>query len=275
MLEAVLFSIAFVILAIAAYTDLRTREVPDWVNFAGIIAGIGLRALSSISLGDLRIVGEGVLGFIVFFAIAIVMYYTGQWGGGDSKLLMAMGALLGFGFSQHPATIFLMWTLLVGAAYGLVWSVVLAAKNKNAFLKQYQMLSRALRWVHVPLLGVFIFGLAFAIATDDVFLRVLSLVLGIAVPVLFYSALGIKVVEQCCMIKKIAVDKLTEGDWIAKPVTHKGKYLCGPKDLGITKAQIRELTRLKVKHVIVKEGIPFTPTFLIGFVLSLWLGSPL
>ncbi len=276
MLEPVLFSIAFVILSIAAYTDIRTREVPDWLNFAGIIAGLGLRGVWSISTGDWGIVGAGALGFIVFFVIAVLMYYTGQWGGGDSKLLMAMGALLGMELSlQHPAIMFLMWALLAGACYGLLWSAVLAMRNRTVFISTYTKFARAFRWLHVPVLGVFVLGLAFAIATNDAVLRILSLVLALVVPVLSYVALGIKVVEHCCMIKKRTPDQLTEGDWISKQVTYKGRYLCGPKDIGITKEKIRELKKLNIKTVFVKEGIPFTPTFLIGFALSVWLGSPL
>ena len=32
--------------------------------------------------------------FGAFFDIGLIMYYTKQWGGGDSKLLMGLGALL-------------------------------------------------------------------------------------------------------------------------------------------------------------------------------------
>ena len=56
-----------------------------------------------------------------------------------------------------------------------------------------------------------------------------------------------------------------------------GKKICGPKDLGISKKQIRQMIALKQKKKInkikIKEGIPFVPSFLIAFILSLMFGA--
>jgi prepilin peptidase CpaA len=276
MIEAVLSLIALVLVTAGAYTDIKTREVPDWMNFSGIVAGIVVRALWSIDTGDWRVLGWGALGFIVFFALAVVMYYAGQWGGGDSKLLMAMGALLGLEFSLKSAGLtFLVWLLLAGAGYGLVWSIVLAVKNWKSFKSSLALLSKQVKWAHLPVLGVFLLGLAFAIATDDEILRITMLIVALVVPVLLYTSLAIKAVEKCCMYRMLPTGKLTEGDWIAKQVRFKGRYICGPKDLGITKEKINELKRLKIKQVLVKEGMPFVPSFLIAFLLALLLGNPI
>lgn len=276
MLEIVLFSIAFVILLIGAYTDIRTREVPDWLNFAGITAGIGIRLLWSLTTNEWSVLGRGILGFIVFFALACLMFYTGQWGGGDSKLLMAFGALLGFGFSRDNIAItFLIWVLFAGAFYGLFSSIILAIKHWHAFVPCYKSLMRTVNKVHAWMIGVLVLGIAFAIASNDSFLRTIMLVIALAIPTLFYSVIGIKAVEQSCMYKFLKPQQLTEGDWVAKPVYFKGKYICGPKDLGIAKEKIQELKRLKIKQVLIKEGIPFVPSFVIAFALSLLIGSPI
>ena len=42
------YTIAFFALLIASYTDLRTREVPDWLNFGLIGTGFGINLLFSI-----------------------------------------------------------------------------------------------------------------------------------------------------------------------------------------------------------------------------------
>ncbi|GIU69536.1 MAG: hypothetical protein KatS3mg002_0772 [Candidatus Woesearchaeota archaeon] len=47
------------------------------------------------------------------------------------------------------------------------------------------------------------------------------------------------------------------------------KYITGPKDLGISKEQIELLKKSKIKKVLVKEGIPFIPAFLIAFILTM------
>ena len=76
------------------------------------------------------------------------------------------------------------------------------------------------------------------------------------------------------MIKEVLPDKITEGDWIVEDVIVDNKRICGPKDLGIEKEQIKELLRLKsrnkIKTVLVKYGIPFIPSFLLAFLFS-WI----
>ena len=78
------------------------------------------------------------------------------------------------------------------------------------------------------------------------------------------------------MIKKVSVDKLTEGDWIVDDVKVGGKVICGPKDLGISKEQIIELKKLaedgKIKQVVIKEGIPFVPSFFMSFIVTYFFG---
>lgn len=71
------------------------------------------------------------------------------------------------------------------------------------------------------------------------------------------------------MYRLIPVSKLTEGDWIAKNVYLNKKLITGPKDRGITKKQITLLKKSKVKQVLIREGIPFVPVFLISTLISL------
>lgn len=276
MIWLVLFSIAFAVLLIGFYTDLKTREVPDWANYAGIIAGLGVRLLWSVSNNDWGVFVAGVLGFVAFFLIGCAMFYSGQWGGGDSKLLMAMGALLGLDFSlDSPAVVFLLWSILSGAAYGSLWSFAIAIKNWKRFARQYVLLVRSLGWVNGVAVGILVLGFAFAIIVDDVLLRVLLAGTAVLVPVLCYLTILVKAVEQCCMLKVYDVSQLTEGDWIARPVKVDGRLVCGPKDLGVTKKQIAMLKKLKVRQVLVREGIPFVPSFLVAFVMMLLFGNPL
>jgi hypothetical protein len=94
---------------------------------------------------------------------------------------------------------------------------------------------------------------------------------------LFYIWVFIKAVENSLMIKQIDVEKLTEGDWIYRDVTIGGKYICGPKDLGIEKSQIAVLIKLKkkgkIQKVMVKEGIPFVPGLFLAFLVTILVGN--
>ena len=73
----------------------KTREIPDFLNYGLIAIGLGVRAVYSIFTLDYLFFVYGLIGFGAFFIIANLMYYTKQWGGGDCKLLMGLGAIFG------------------------------------------------------------------------------------------------------------------------------------------------------------------------------------
>jgi len=87
-----------------------------------------------------------------------------------------------------------------------------------------------------------------------------------------YAMVVLTALQTQVLKKWVSPSVLTEGDWISKDVIVKGKVICARKDNGVSLAQIRKLKRLKVKKVLVMEGIPFLPSFLIAFILT-WLGG--
>ena len=90
--------------------------------------------------------------------------------------------------------------------------------------------------------------------------------------VLFYGFIAIKVLEEIAFVKEIPVSALTEGDWVAEDIIVSGKVIVRKKDLGVSREQLQELQGLakkgKIKHVLVKYGIPFVPSFLLAFVAA-------
>ena len=93
----------------------------------------------------------------------------------------------------------------------------------------------------------------------------------------FYLFIFAKAVEKTAMIKAIPPEEITEGDWIVDNIIVDKKKIVGPKDLGIEKKQIKELIALKqqgkINKIKVKYGLPFVPSFLIAYVLSLAFGA--
>jgi len=87
-----LISVMVVLIGLAAcVTDLRTRRIPNVLTFGAALAGLAFHALTSGVDGALPSAGGwlvGVLLFLPFFAL-------GGMGGGDVKLLAALGAWLG------------------------------------------------------------------------------------------------------------------------------------------------------------------------------------
>ena len=281
MLLEVSLIIVGLILLVATITDIKTTEVPDWLTYGGIAAGVGLHLIAAVNAWDWRALIPGAVGLLVFVAIGFIMYYAGQWGGGDSKIIMAVGALLGFRFSlDHVSVAFLVNMLWVGAVYGLVWIIVLAIRRRKKFIPYFAKLAKRKWFViarAVSIILLLLFGtISFFVA--DPALRLLVVIAAVFVPFITYSFLLTKSVENCCMIRTAKPSELMEGDWIVKDVVVKGKRITGPKDLGITKKQIAQLQKLSKKHKIkitVKDGIPFVPSFLIAYVLTLLIGNPI
>src|SRR3989338_8652602 len=284
-----------VALIIASISDIRTREVPDLLNYSLIFVAIGLRAIYSAATGEWSFLVSGLVGLGVFFSFALILFYAGQWGGGDSKLLMGMGAMFGIDiklniFSNNAANPsfnalnaladsfiinFFVNMLVAGAVYGLIWSIVLAAKNRRELLVAFfeKMREKNIRLVRMIMFAAMFILLILAVFVRDFAYSVMLLSGAIIIYLTVYLWISTKAIEKVCMIKKLPPTKLTEGDWIAEEVYVKNKYICGPKDLGIEREQITLLKRLKVKFVLVKEGIPFIPSFLFGFLLTLAFGG--
>ncbi len=279
MYQAILLGLGFFVLVVGSLTDLKKREVPDWVNYGLILSALSLRGIYSIYLSDYNILIYGLVGLSVMFLLACLMFYTGQWGGGDAKLLMGIGAVFGISLNLEFQTLFLFLINLIifGSIYGLIWTFYLFVKNwsktKHKFLTVLG--SKKATVVKIPL---YILCLILLIGSYFIIeMRYSLILLAIMLPLIFYVWAFSKVVESVTMLKKISPSKLTEGDWIAEDIIYRGKRITGPKDLGISLKQIKILNQLhqkgKIDTVLVKEGIPFVPSFLIAFVVTLLVGN--
>lgn len=266
MLEIILIIVTLFVLAIASYTDLKSQEVPDWLSFALIGAAMGIRSIFSFSLGW-EVLVAGLLGLLVCFVVACGFYYTDQWGGGDSKLLLGLGAVIGFNYPFNLASLELAWFLLlllfIGALYGLFWLGGVAVKNWRIFSSQFKQSVRIQRKIQ---LGLGSFSLLFLAAgfLDAVWFILFFLPLGV-----FYTILFISATEKSCLYKQISPHKLVEGDWLAEDVLVNGrsvleKKTLSKKDLFLLK---KMEGRKQLNSVLIKQGIPFIPSFLITYVI--------
>ena len=275
------YFIGFAVLLMGSYTDFKTREVPDWVNFGLIGIGFGINLLFTIIYWKINFILASIVGFGIFFAIAWLMFYFGQWGGGDSKMLMGLGALFGIDFLAKNFFLvnFLANALIVGALYGILWSIFLIFKNKKRFVKIFKssMKNKRIALTKKVILVLFAILILLGIITPDAFIRLMSLYLAIVLVLTFYLWIAVKAVENSCMLKYVKPQQLTEGDWIAKDVKVNGKYITGPKDLGIEKKKIMRLIGLykkgKVRKILIKEGIPFVPSFFVAYIITLAYGN--
>ncbi|MBI2522759.1 prepilin peptidase [Candidatus Woesearchaeota archaeon] len=278
---AIPYLIGFIVLLAGSYTDFKTREVPDWVNFGLIGIGFGINLLFTIIYWKINFILASIVGFGIFFALAWLMFYLGQWGGGDSKMLMGLGALFGIDFLAKNFFLvhFLTNAMIVGALYGILWSIFLIFKNKRNFIKSFKssMKNKKVMITKKIMLALFIILILVSAISSDNFIRLMLLYLAIVIVLTSYLWIAIKAVESSCMLKYVKPQQLTEGDWIAKEVKIDGKYITGPKDLGIEKSKIKKLVEFykkgKVKKILIKEGIPFVPSFFIAYIITLMYGN--
>ncbi len=285
--SAIAYLASFAVLLAGSITDLKTREVPDFVNYGFIISGASLSLLFSIIYSDYSFIINSAIGLLVFFGIAYIMFYAGQWGGGDSKMLMGIAAMIGIDifFRKEQFLLgFLINVLLVGAVYGLIWSAFLAFKNRKTFRKELEKIlsqNNVVRIKRILLIAMLALSALLFAAYEKSFFdkKGFFLLLSLAFLVLttFYLWVFVRAIEKSAMYKLVEPSILTEGDWIVNDVYVGGKYVCGPKDLGIEKNQIKKLVdfhkRGKVGKILIKEGIPFVPSFLIAFAVTLFFGN--
>lgn len=281
----IIAGISIIALIIASITDIKKREVPDFLNFSLIGIGLAIGAILSIFNWSIWPLLTSIEGLVAGYLIAALMYYTGQWGGGDAKMLMGLGALHGlaiFGpqsFIIHK-TVPLFFTIIItifiaGSIYSLFYLIGMLIAHwkeyKKALRKKLQEEKiKKQKWIA---LAIIILSLIGVISFNNKEIQVLISAFGTLVILGLYASIIIKTAEKTLMIKKIPVNKLVEGDWISKDVIVNGKLICGPKTLGVEEKHIKELKKLKIKNVYVKEGVPFIPGFLLGYIMILIFGN--
>ena len=203
-------------------------------------------------------------------------------------MLMGLGAMIGIDvFFKKPQFLldFFINALFIGAVYGLLWSIFLAFKNKKKFWKEFKKISSESNVVKLKKI-VLIFIIAVLILLFITYERffdkkVFFVLSSLAFLILttFYLWLFVKAIEKSSMYKIVEPSKLTEGDWIVNDIYVGRQYICGPKDLGINKKQIKKLIKFykigKLRKILIKEGIPFVPSFLIAFAVALIFGNML
>ena len=106
-----------IVALVACVTDLRSRRIPNVLTFGAAAAGIAFHA--TVPGGET--VTSAVLGWLVGVAVFFVPFALGGLGGGDVKLLGALGAWLG------PVGI--IWAALYTGVAGGILAIVAAVAS--------------------------------------------------------------------------------------------------------------------------------------------------
>ena len=104
--------VPLVLLIVATVFDIWRRELPNWIPLTVIVWAIAATARGWSAHGWIPL----VTGFVLALAIGMLLFWRGGFGGGDVKLLAALGAVVG------PAPLFslLFYVALAGGVFAVV-----------------------------------------------------------------------------------------------------------------------------------------------------------
>lgn len=256
---------ALLYIIFAVVQDLKTREIANWLNFSLVIFAIGIRFFYSLFLNDFSILYQGLIGLGIFFVLGNLFYYSRMFAGGDAKLMIALGAVLpvypDFLNNVKIFLLFLFVFMFTGAIYGLIQGFRLSLTNWKNFKKEFSIQLKTKKK-----LTYLLFSLGFiVIVLTFFFLDSIFLLFGIFFLIIPYLFIYFKAVEQACMIKPIRTSMLTEGDLLCGNLKI-GRRIIKARWDGLTKEEIKTI-RKKYKKIMIKEGVPFSPVFLISFAI--------
>ncbi len=271
-------------LTLGSITDFDRREVPDLLNFTLIALGIGIGAINSLSTNTWWPLLNVLAGLGVAYVIAAFLFYSGQWGGGDAKMLMGLGALHGILFFG-PQSIILNWSwpllgsiilaiFVAGSAYSMLYFIGIIIVRYKRVKKALQKVNKnkqtaIIKAIAAVFLAGGLLGLLLLPGTLGWMLLLIGILLGGGVLLITLA----KVVQEQVMSKAEHTQNLVPGDWLVEPVTKHGKIIVAQSKIGLQEKDIAELKKHHIKTVIVKEGIPFIPGFLLGYITILIWGN--
>lgn len=276
-----MFDILLVVIGVAGfaytgYKDLKTTEFPDWVPYGMIAAAVAVKFASAFLINDYSVLSASVINGALLLGIGYILYLVGSWADGDAFALGALGFLFPLRTGLFNATHFLPLPLmlisnvfLLGGIYMVVYSLVVGVKNPWVFSDLKKDIVKNANRLALALLGIaaFAFGSTYVMA-KSMGIEPSAALLSVPAGFLVYSAFllllwrYVKIIDQKVFIKKIHASKLRYGDI---PVVMKQLKMPDP-------ALIRKL-RAKGGYVKIKEGVRFTPVFLMAFLFTVVYGD--
>ena len=148
MANKALWILAAIFALTAGVTDARSRRIPNWLTYPAIPLAILLHTIDAGWAGArLSLLGAALgLGLLLPFVLIRSL------GGGDWKLVGALGAFFGyntgFAFSRQRLIVVLLWTLVINGVMAL-FLVIWKGRARQTLRNIGRMLAALFR-VHLP-----------------------------------------------------------------------------------------------------------------------------
>jgi prepilin peptidase CpaA len=130
-------AVALLVSTAACITDLRSRRIPNVLTFGGAAAALGFHLVTGGPAGLL----QAGLGWVVGAAVFFIPFALGGMGGGDIKLLAALGAWLGpipaLWMAAYTGMAGAIMAILVATAHGYLGKAV---KNVGLLLTHWRVM---------------------------------------------------------------------------------------------------------------------------------------
>ncbi|MCS7135138.1 MAG: A24 family peptidase [Candidatus Aenigmarchaeota archaeon] len=274
MFEWFLIFVALIGSFIAGIIDLKTTEIPDEIPYVMAFIGILVHIIQAIMLKSYTPILYSSLAGLGFLVFGFFMYYTGQWGGGDAKLLSALGFLLpniSNSKTYFPFSLSLFFNVFfVGAIYMIIYALGLSIKEKRIWeefshdLKSNMGVFLTFNAVIALVLMLFnMIFLRFFITSSFIELVLIEIKIIGFVILLFFVYRFSKTVEETAFKKRIPVSMLKEGDVLLESKLWEG----------LTKEEVKKIKKSGVKYVWIKEGVRFGLAFPLALLFTLFVGD--
>lgn len=130
-------ALLMIVVLIASVFDFRYRRIPNWLVLGGAVAGFVAGAVAAGWHGLLA----SLLGFLTGLFLYLPLYVVRARGGGDVKLLAAMGAIVGVGTCFQ----IVLYSALIGGIFALalaLWKKRLAKTMLNLSIITHELMRR-------------------------------------------------------------------------------------------------------------------------------------
>ena len=119
--------VLLIVVIAAALYDLRYRRIPNWLTASS--AGLGLALNAFLNHARAGMFKSSLIGFFAAFGIYFALYAVRAMGGGDVKLMAAVGAIVGW---PNWFLLFLV-TSVVGGIMGLLLVILRGRLSRTIF----------------------------------------------------------------------------------------------------------------------------------------------